>query len=55
MIKRFIYILMLTLLVQGCSVTKNLPEGEVLYIGQKPMQIQGNDSLSAVGDIALKR
>lgn len=54
MIKRFIYILMLTLVVQGCSVTKNLPEGEVLYIGQKPMQIQGNDSLSAVGVVALE-
>ena len=54
MIKRLIYILLTALVVQGCSTTKNLPEGEVLYIGQKPMQIQGNDSLSEVGDIALE-
>lgn len=52
--KRLIYILMFVLALQSCSTTKNLPEGEVLYIGQKPMLIQGNDSLSAVGDVALE-
>ena len=45
---------MVVLISQGCSVTKNLPEGEVLYIGQKPMEIHGNDSLSKVGAIALE-
>ena len=41
-------------LVCACSVTKNLPEGEVLYIGQKPLQIQGDDSLNVVGAVALE-
>lgn len=54
MIKRLIYILLIALVVQGCSVTKNLPEGEVLYVGQKKMQIEGNDSLNDVGVIALE-
>ncbi|MCR4764854.1 MAG: BamA/TamA family outer membrane protein [Bacteroidaceae bacterium] len=49
-----ILLLLVALLVSACSVTKNLPEGELLYIGQKPMLIQGNDSLGDVGTLALE-
>ena len=51
---KFIVLLLVTSMICACSVTKNLPEGEVLYVGQKPMQIQGDDSLSNVGVVALE-
>ena len=51
---KFIILLFVAWLVCACSVTKNLPEGEVLYIGQKPLQIQGDDSLNVVGTVALE-
>ena len=51
---KFIILLFVAWLVCACSVTKNLPEGEVLYIGQKPLQIQGDDSLNVVGAVALE-
>lgn len=50
----YIMLLVVVWLLAACSTTKNLPEGEVLYIGQKPIEIQGNDSLSDVGVIALE-
>jgi len=46
--------LLASIMTVGCSTTKNLPDGEVLYIGQKSMQIEGNDNLSDVGKIALE-
>ena len=40
-------------LLAACSTTKNLPEGEVLYIGQKPMLIN-NPQPTAVGETAIE-
>lgn len=37
----------------SCSTTKHLPEGEILYTGQKPMIVL-NRSISPVGDITLE-
>ena len=36
----------------ACSTTKNLPEGEQLYVGQKAM-ILNNTPTSSVGETAL--
>lgn len=41
------------ILLAACSTTKHLPEGEVLYIGQKPMIVE-NRSTSRVGETALE-
>jgi outer membrane protein assembly factor BamA len=41
------------LLVSSCSTTKNLPEGEALYIGQKKMKIE-NLSKTQTGHLALE-
>lgn len=41
------------LLLAGCSTTKNLPEGEVLYTGQKSMIIH-NPTPTPVGETALE-
>ena len=41
------------LLLAGCSTTKHLPEGEILYTGQKPMIIE-NRSETPVGEIAIE-
>ncbi len=38
--KKLVYILLATLLLAACSTTKHLPEGEVLYTGQKPMIVE---------------
>ena len=46
------YITVLMLLV-ACSTTKNLPEGEVLYTGQKPMVIH-NPYPTPVGETAIE-
>ena len=40
-------------LLSACSVTKNLPEGEVLYTGQKKMIVH-NQSETPVGETALE-
>lgn len=37
----------------SCSTTKHLPEGEILYTGQKPMIVL-NRSISPVGEITLE-
>lgn len=39
-------------LLAACSTTKKLPEGEILYIGQKPMIVQDAPS-TIVGETAL--
>ena len=44
---------MAMLLWTGCSTTKHLPEGEILYTGQKPMIVL-NRSETAVGEIAME-
>lgn len=41
------------LLLAGCSTTKHLPEGEILYTGQKPMIVL-NPSTTSVGEIAME-
>ena len=41
------------LLAAACSTTKNLPEGEVLYIGQRPTLVD-NPQPTAVGETALE-
>ena len=51
--KKFVYILLATLLLAACSTTKHLPEGEVLYTGQKPMIVE-NRSDTKVGETAME-
>lgn len=41
------------MVLAGCSTTKHLPEGEILYIGQKPMVVL-NRSETAVGEVAME-
>ena len=41
------------ILFSGCSVTKHLPEGEVLYTGGKT--VVENKSATPVGETALQR
>ena len=43
---------LLPLLFTGCSTTKNLPEGEVLYTGIKKVDVTHEDK-TAAGDDAL--
>ena len=50
--KRILYIVV-ALWLAACSTTKHLPEGEVLYTGQKPMIVQ-NRSETPVGIVALE-
>lgn len=40
------------MLLAGCSTTKHLPEGEILYTGQKPMIVE-DVSKTPVGEVAL--
>ncbi|NLZ72432.1 MAG: hypothetical protein GX905_01225, partial [Bacteroidales bacterium] len=49
----FFLILCLIGLITACSTTKHLPEGEVLYVGQKKTQID-NPNPTPVGEIAIK-
>ena len=48
--KRLIVYMAGILLLAGCSTTKHLPEGEILYTGQKKMIVE-NRSTTPVGDI----
>jgi len=49
----FIFLLVFSLLLStGCSTTKNLPEGEVLYTGIKKIEVQDEDK-SQEGDEAM--
>lgn len=41
------------IILAGCSTTKHLPEGEILYTGQKPMIVL-NRSVTPVGEIAME-
>ena len=38
--KRLILYIIGLIFLAGCSTTKHLPEGEILYIGQKPMIVE---------------
>lgn len=53
MMKRRIIYLLAWLLLAACSTTKHLPEGEILYTGQKAM-IVTNRSDTRVGEIAME-
>lgn len=46
-------VLILGLLLAACSTTSHLPEGEQLYIGQKPMKIE-NPVPTTVGETAIE-
>lgn len=50
---RFLYILIGVSLLAACSTTKHLPEGEILYIGQRPTQVD-NPQPTSVGETALE-
>ena len=52
-IKRKTCTLLAALLLAACSTTRHLPEGEVLYIGQKPMIVE-NPSDTPVGETAME-
>ncbi len=51
--KRLIYLLPSLLLLVACSTTKHLPEGEILYTGQKSMIVL-NPPATTVGETALE-
>lgn len=53
MMKQFIYIIGVILLLASCSTTKHLPQGEVLYTGQKPMVVK-NPYKTIVGETAME-
>lgn len=40
-------------MLAGCSTTKHLPEGEILYTGQKKMIVE-NRSTTPVGETAME-
>ena len=50
---RFLYILIGVSLLTACSTTKHLPEGEILYIGQRPTLVD-NPQPTSVGETALE-
>ena len=52
--KRLILYIAGLIFLAGCSTTKHLPEGEILYTGQKPMIVL-NRSETSVGEIAMVR
>lgn len=52
--KRLIVYMAGILLLAGCSTTKHLPEGEILYTGQKKMIVE-NRSTTPVGETPWKR
>ena len=51
--KRIICIVSAFLLLAACSTTKHLPEGEILYTGQKAMIVH-NPPTSSVGETAME-
>ncbi len=51
--RRLILYIIGILLMAGCSTTKHLPEGEILYTGQKPMIVE-NRSKTPVGEVAME-
>ena len=51
--KRLILYIAGVLFLAGCSTTKHLPEGEILYTGQKTMIVE-NRSTTPVGEIAME-
>lgn len=51
--KRLILYIIGIVVLAGCSTTKHLPEGEILYTGQKPMVVL-NRSTTAVGEVAME-
>lgn len=51
--RRLILYIIGMLFLAGCSTTKHLPEGEILYTGQKPMIVL-NRSETAVGEVAME-
>ena len=50
---RFLYIMIGMSLLAACSTTKHLPEGEILYIGQRPTLVD-NPQPTSVGETALE-
>ena len=50
---QFLYILIGVSLLAACSTTKHLPEGEILYIGQRPTLVD-NPQPTSVGETALE-
>ena len=50
---RHFFIIICSLLWVSCSTTRNLPEGEVLYIGQRPTLVD-NPQPTSVGETALE-
>lgn len=51
--ERALCIIGVLLLLASCSTTRHLPEGEILYTGQKPMIVL-NPSATPVGEIAME-
>lgn len=51
--KKKILYLWVVLLMTACSTTQHLPEGEILYIGQKSMIVK-NLSTTPVGETAME-
>ena len=51
--KRLIIYIVGVMTLAACSTTKHLPEGEVLYTGQKPMIVE-NRSTTPVGETAME-
>lgn len=51
--KRLIIYVIGLIFLAGCSTTKHLPEGEILYTGQKPIIVL-NRSVTPVGEIAME-
>ena len=51
--KRFALYIFCLLLTAACSTTKNLPEGEILYTGQKAMIVE-NPPTTPVGETAME-
>ena len=51
--KRFALYICCLLLTAACSTTKNLPEGEILYTGQKAMIVE-NPPTTPVGETAME-
>ena len=50
---RILYIILGVSLLAACSTTKHLPEGEILYIGQRPTLVD-NPQPTSVGETALE-